>query len=88
MRKIVVVLDTDNIREGATFFDLLACHIAEADMPDQPLALQFRERYERRLDAALGRPVSAEHQAQVDDVKRIHFQVSKIVMHGTRQVFR
>ena len=79
-----MVLHTDNIGDGAPFFDLLSGHIAEADVPDQPLALQPAQYRERRLDGALGGPLSTEHQAQVDDVECIDFQVSQVVMHGTR----
>jgi hypothetical protein len=86
MRDIVVVLHADDVRDGARLRDLPGRHVAEADMTDEPLALELGQGGERRLDRALGRPVDVEHEAQIDDIERVDAEVAQIVMDRARKL--
>ncbi len=85
MSEVVLVLHADDVRDGASLGDLLGCHVAEPDVPNEPLTLQVSQHLDLLLDRSLSRPVHPEHDAKVDNLERIEPQVAQVVVYGAGQ---
>ncbi len=86
MRQIVVVLHADDLHHSAAFLDLLGRHVAEADVPDQPLLLQLGQGRQRGLDRSLGWTMDGAREAQIDHLEHVQAQVAEVVVHRIGQV--
>ena len=53
-----MVLHADDRGDGARLVDLARRDVAQAEVADQPLALELGERGERLLDRSFARPVT------------------------------
>ena len=53
---------------------------------DQTLLLEFSHSRERRLHRPLGRSMSVEHTAHIDDIEHVHTKIPEIVVNGLGDV--
>ena len=88
VREVVRVLDADDLRDPPPLGDLPGRHVAEPDPAHQTLALKIRQHGERRLDGALGRSRHVEHDAQVDDIERVHAEMAQVVVDRAGEILR
>jgi hypothetical protein len=88
MRQIVVILDADDVTDPASFLDLRARDVAQADVTDQSFALKLGQHAERRLDGPFGRPMDVEETAEVDHIQHLQAQVAQVVLDCLGQFFR
>ena len=76
-----MVLHADDLGDGAPLLDLRRGDVAEPDVPDEPLLLQFGQRRQRCLDRAFGGAVDTEHDAQIDHVEHLEPEIGQVVVH-------
>ena len=81
-----MVLHADDGAEATRILDLPRGHVAQPDVLDQALPLQFGQGGERLLQRALGRPVDVQHAAQVDQLQRLQTEVAQVVVYRPRQL--
>src|ERR1700756_4159012 len=78
---VVKVLHADNLCYGLPFGQLLGSNVAQTDMPDQSLALEFGEHGQRLFDRFLPR-FRESADPKIDNVEMVEAEISKVVMNG------
>ena len=79
---VVVVLHANDGGEGAGLLDLCCDDVADADMADESLLLEFGEGGDLLLNGTVAWAVALAEEAHVDDVEGIEAEVAEIVVHG------
>ncbi len=80
LSQIVVVLHADYVGDRLRLAYLGCRDVAQADVADQPLALEVGQHRHLLGDRPLLEAVARPHHAVVDDVERVQAQVAKVVM--------
>ncbi len=85
MRHVVFVLHTDNLRNLLALRQLLRGDIAQSEMVNQSLAFELGKHCQRLFD---GFPHLSQRwtDSQVDDVKPLESEISKIIVNGIDQI--
>lgn len=78
---IVEVLNADYRRDGLRFSELRSSDIAEADVTDKSLLLEFGEDSDLFGNRAVDRRGLAAN-AEIDHIKRVEREISEIVVNG------
>ena len=77
---VVEILHADDLGDRLRLCQLRGSDVAEAEMANQALMLEFGKHGQRRFDGSFGwRRDSSD--AKVDDVERVEPEVAEIVMH-------
>ncbi len=84
--KIIEVLHADDGGDALCLCNLCRRHLADADMADQALALQFRQCFDLRRDGAFRRGMQAVHAAEIHYIQPLQPEVAQIVMHCLGEV--
>lgn len=83
--QIVEVLNANDLRDFLSFLELSGSDVAETDVPNESLTLQFGKRREWFLNGAF-RGLQSCAYPEIDDVEVINTQIPKIVMNTVDQV--
>src|ERR1700756_3953522 len=78
---VVEILHADNLCYGLRFGQLLGRNVAQTDMPDQSLTLEFGEHGQRLFDRFLPR-FRESADPKIDNVEMVEAEISKVVMNG------
>src|SRR6202042_3953929 len=69
--EVIVILYANDFGDAARLRDLSGCGVADAEMADQTLFPQLRERGERLLNRSFPRFVDPPHEPQIDNVQHV-----------------
>src|SRR6202008_2490731 len=76
---VIEVLDADDLRDSLPVSELPGSHVAETDMPNQPLSLQFRKHPQRFRDRSFRWVHNSTH-PKISDSEPVVAEIPKIVM--------
>jgi hypothetical protein len=87
MRQVVVVLHANNLGNPLRLGYLRCRGIAQPNVPDQPLSLQFSQYTHLFAHRSFLRPMHRTHRAVVDDIQRLHTQIPQVIVHARSHIF-
>jgi hypothetical protein len=82
--QVVQVLHTDYLCDCLSLRQLLGTDVAQTEMPDQSLTLEFGKHGQRFFDGSL-RWRHHFSNPKIDDIQRVESQISEIVMNAVDQ---
>ncbi len=85
MGQVVVVLDADDFGDRLGLDPLPVRDVAQADVADEALALEFGEGGQRFGDGGVARRVDTAD-PEIDDIEHLQAQIPKIIVHGRAQL--
>src|ERR1051325_4510078 len=83
---VVEVLNANDLRDSLRLFPLPGCDVAETEMANQPLTLQFGQHRQGLLDRPFRRFRESAH-TQIDDIESFEAKISEIVMNASDDLF-
>jgi len=84
-RHVVEILNADDLGDFLTLLELSGSHVAQTDVPNQSLALQFGKHSQWFLKGAFRR-FQNRSDPQADDVEVLNAEIPKIVMNTVDQI--